>query len=178
MSLALAVASRAAGEGSWLAAVGVPSLGVEAAGELGVPLSRLVMIDAGGGPRAWAERIVAALDGFELILTQAPAGAERMARQIRHRLQSKGAVLLVVSHGAPAVGCDVELATGEAQWFGLGAGHGHLVARRVPVRAGGRRLPGVTRCDLWLPGPDGRLALAETADETVDETAGIRRVVA
>ena len=182
MSLALAVAGRAVSEGSWLAAVGVPALGVEAAAELGVPLSRLVAVDAGTGPTTWAERIGAALDGFELILTQAPPGAERMARQIRHRLQAKGAVLLVVSHAAPTVGCDLELTSGEVRWVGLGAGHGHLVARRVSVRAGGRRMPGVARCDLWLPGPDGRLAVAETSETAIaatsDETAGLRRVVA
>ena len=43
MSLALALAARATVTGSWLAAVGVPMLGVEAVAELGVPLSRLVV---------------------------------------------------------------------------------------------------------------------------------------
>lgn len=174
MSLALAVAARAVREGSWLAAVGVPMLGIEAAGELGIPLSRVVTVDAGTGPKAWAERVAAAADGFELILTDAPPGAERVARQVRHRLQAKGAVLLAASSGAPKVGCDMELATGEAEWSGVGAGHGHLVARRVAVRAAGRRLPGPVERELWLPGRDGRVAVAPGQGEISE----IRQVVA
>ena len=86
MSLALLLAARATATGSWLAVIGVPMLGVEAVAELGLPLTRLVSIRADGRPTEWAERVGAAADGFDLILTRPPAGAERVVRKIRQRL--------------------------------------------------------------------------------------------
>src|SRR5687768_7876313 len=74
-SLALALASRATTAGSWLAVVGVAPIGIEAAGELGVAVDRLVSVDANGcRPDEWADRVAAAADGFELLLTMPPAG--------------------------------------------------------------------------------------------------------
>ncbi len=74
-SLALALASRATTTGSWLAVVGMAPIGIEAAREMGVAIDRLVSVDA-NGCRAdeWADRVAAAADGFELILTMPPAG--------------------------------------------------------------------------------------------------------
>ena len=43
-SLALALISRAAGTGSWVAFVGAPMVGLEAAAEFGVPLGRVVLV--------------------------------------------------------------------------------------------------------------------------------------
>ncbi|MDQ2649930.1 MAG: hypothetical protein M3Z03_10275, partial [Actinomycetota bacterium] len=43
-SLALALAVAASGAGSWVAAVGLPSLGLVAADELGIALERLVLV--------------------------------------------------------------------------------------------------------------------------------------
>ena len=159
MSLALALASRVVVVGSWLAVVGVPMLGVEAAAEFGMPLSRLVMVDAPGGPAVWAERVAAAADGFDIVMTCPPAGAERMVRKVRTRLQARGVVLIAVGLAAPGVSCDLELTTTSLEWCGLGQGSGHLIARRATVRAGGRRMPHPLERDLWLPGHDGRIAL-------------------
>ncbi len=161
MSLSLALAARATATGSWLAAVGVPMLGVEAAAEFGVPLSRLVSIDADGGPSAWAERVGAAADGFDLILTRPPAGAERVVRKIRQRMQSRGVVLFAVGPVSPGVSCDVEFTTASVEWAGLGKGHGSLMGRRAVVRVGGRRVPRQVERELWLPGPAGGLAVVE-----------------
>ena len=74
-SLALALASRATMTGSWLAVVGMAPIGIEAAHEMGVAIDRLVSVDA-NGCRAdeWADRVAAAADGFELILTMPPSG--------------------------------------------------------------------------------------------------------
>ena len=101
-SLALALASRATLTGSWLAVVGMAPIGIEAAREMGVAIDRLVSVDA-NGCRAdeWADRVAAAADGFELILTMPPVGpparAERVIRKVRQRVQARGVVLLTVT---------------------------------------------------------------------------------
>ncbi len=162
MSLAVAVASRAVVTGAWLAAVGVPMLGVEAAVELGVPLRRMVLVDGDHSPNAWVERVAAVADGFQIIVTCPPRGAERVLRKVRTRLQARGCVLVVVGSDDPGMSCDVELATTAVEWNGLGRGFGRLLARRCTVRVGGRRMPRPVELDLWLPGADGRVALASS----------------
>lgn len=164
MSLALALASRATTTGSWLAVVGVPMLGVEAVAELGVPLSRLVAVGADGRPSAWAERVGAAADGFDLILTRPPAGADRVVRKVRQRLQARGVVLIAVGPSSPGIACDVEFTTTAVSWEGLGRGHGSLTGRRATVRVGGRRVPRPVERELWLPGPTGGVAAVDLSD--------------
>jgi hypothetical protein len=164
MSLAFALASRSVMVGSWLAVVGVPMLGVEAVAQFGIPLSRLVMIDASGPPAAWAERVGAAADGFDIVLTRPPAGAERVLRKVRTRLQARGVVLLTISPTSQDVSCDLEFTTTSVEWAGIGQGVGHLTARRATVRAGGRRMPRPIELELWLPGPDGRVTPVDPVD--------------
>lgn len=174
MSLALALAARATTTGSWLAVVGVPMLGVEAVAELGVPLSRLVAIDSDGRPAAWAERVGAAADGFDLILTRPPAGADRVVRKVRQRLQARGVVLIAVGPVSPGMACDIEFSTTAVEWTGLGDGHGALAGRRATVRLDGRRVPRPVERELWLPGPDGRAAAVPGLDRP-DEGRELRR---
>lgn len=180
MSLALALASRAGVTGSWTAVVGVPMLGVEAAVEMGIPLDRLVAIDVDGGPTAWAERVGAAADGFDLIITRPPAGAARAERKVRQRLQARGVVMLAVDPTSPSVSCDLEFSTSRVDWVGLGQGFGSLRARRATVRLTGRRVPRPVERELWLPGRDGGAALVDpiASDETATAAALDRRVVA
>ncbi len=169
MSLALALAARATTTGAWLAAVGVPMLGVEAAAELGVPIERLVRVDIDGRPATWAERVGAAADGFDLIVTHPPAGAERVVRKVRQRLQARGVVLLAVGPTSPGISCDLEFTTTAVDWAGVGDGYGALYGRRAVVRVGGRRQPRAVERELWLPGPNGRVRSAEilpAPDET------------
>lgn len=50
----------------------------------------------------------------------------------------------------------------ESSWLGLGAGHGHLTARRVEVLVTGRgKALRPRRTPLWLPDHSGRVASAE-----------------
>lgn len=158
MSLALALASRSVAVGSWLAVVGVPMLGVEAAAQFGLPLSRLVMVDSPGPAAGWGERVGAAADGFDIVLTRPPVGAERVLRKVRTRLQARGVVLITVGPTSQEVSCDLEFTTTSVEWAGIGHGAGHLTARRATVRSGGRRMPRPVELELWLPGPDGRVA--------------------
>ena len=101
----------------------------------------------------------AAAEGFEIILTCAPPGAERMLRKVRQRLQARGAVLVVIlpTNQGERFTCDVELVTSTVEWLGIGSGHGGLVGRRVSITSQGRRSPRSLHTEVWLPGPDGRV---------------------
>ena len=65
-SLALALLARASRE-SWTAAVGLPSLGLRAATELGVDLDHLVVV-AEPGKRS-TDVLAAVVDAFDVVLT-------------------------------------------------------------------------------------------------------------
>lgn len=166
-SLALGLISRAVSTGSWVAFVGTPMVGLEAASELGVALERVVLVGVDGGSSVWAERVAAAADGFELIVTSPPVGAERVARRVRQRLQARGVVLLAVSLTTPSLACDVELSSTSVTWAGIGQGSGYLMVRRVNVAVAGRRVPRHRECELLLPCPNGRMRML--ADEHGDD---------
>jgi hypothetical protein len=159
VSLACGIVAGASRAGSWVLLLGASVVGLEALDELGVPLHRVVAVETDASPGAWAERLAAAADGFELILTVPPRGAERVERRVRQRLRARGAVLVSVTTGTTthAIGCDLTLTTATPRWVGIGRGHGRLVAREVEVVVAGRRTPRPVRRTLWLPGPDGRL---------------------
>ena len=71
-SLALALAAGASQAGSWVAAVGLGSLGLVAAAELGVALDRLVLVaDPGRERTGWASVVAALVDGFDVVLVAA-----------------------------------------------------------------------------------------------------------
>src|SRR5688572_7405587 len=63
MSLAVSLAVAATASGAWLAVVGVPTFGLEAAEEFGIPLERVVGVDYGEQQRSvgdsWAELVAA-----------------------------------------------------------------------------------------------------------------------
>lgn len=173
-SLALTLAVEAVAAGAWLAVVDMPWVGVEAAGELGITLERLVRVDCGGRPGAgagrggsWAEIVAALLDGFEIVITRLPTrlGAG-MVRKVQTRVKAREAVLILVDETAGAA-ADITLRTSNPAWDGIADGHGHLRVRRVEVEASGRRIAGSRRAVLWLPGPTGAVATAVATDEPV-----------
>jgi hypothetical protein len=161
-SLALALVAPAVAAGSWLAAIDVPTIGLDAASEFGVALERVVAVTTSGNSgtasaaaeRAarWPDIVAAAADGFDLLLARVPADVSASAmRKVATRLRQRDVVMLVL--GDPgALSCDGVLDAGTAEWAGLGDGHGHLQQRRLVVEASGRRLHGRRRCHLALPG--------------------------
>lgn len=182
VSVACALVAGAARAGSWVLLLGAPMIGLEALDELGVPLRRVVAIETDASPTGWAERLAAAADGFELILTVPPRGAERVERKVRQRLQARGVVLVTIGDPAGAstrtLGCDVTISTSVPRWVGIGPGHGRLAARELDVVVGGRRAPRSVRRSLWLPGPDGAmhasdpLVVVPSGVEPVDQLVG------
>ncbi|MDQ4071247.1 MAG: hypothetical protein M3203_17525, partial [Actinomycetota bacterium] len=64
-SLAVSLLVAASSQGGWCAAVGLPSLGLAAADELGVSLERFPLVPVaarGSGPGGWAWVVAALLD--------------------------------------------------------------------------------------------------------------------
>lgn len=167
-TLALALGAAATAAGSWAAAVGMASLGLLAAAELGMVLDRLVVVPC-PPPAAWA-RVVATLAGaVDLVYARPPRVAGGDARRLVARVRERGAVLVVVptrpwDRGAGPGGWplspDVALTVASSSWSGVASqGAGRLAARRVEVLAGGRGSAAhPRRVALWLPGPDGAVA--------------------
>ena len=182
-ALALALVARASQGGSWLAAVGLPSLGLVAADEVGVALERLVLV-AAPERAGWGGVVAALVDGFDLVLLHAGRGGVRPtdARRLVARARERGSVLVQLGSGW-ATEADLSLQVTAARWEGLEDGHGHLRARRVTVTRGGRgEAARPHRVDLWLPAPTGGVeAVADrmaerVADRTVEPVRPLRAV--
>jgi hypothetical protein len=168
MSLAVSLAVAATASGSWLAIVSVPTFGLEAAEEFGIPLERVVSVDpASNNGERWAELVAATFDGFEVVITQVPQRLNAvLARRVQARLQAREAVLITL--GAPGpFSTDVELHADDPRWEGVAAGSGYLRGRRVTVTSSGRRVPRQRQAALWLPDHHGTVADAETVTEIV-----------
>ncbi|MDD7917821.1 hypothetical protein PH191_08970 [Actinomycetospora callitridis] len=160
-SLLLALLAEASRAGAWCALVGLPDLGIQAAAEAGLDLSRTALVPR-PGPRPAA--VVAALvDGVDVVVLDTtlpgvrwPAGdRQRLGARVRQR----GAVLVPV--GAPGMwpGAEVELRAEGGAWAGLGGdGTGRLRSRRVRVRCAARGRPGEQEVPVLLPGPAGECA--------------------
>lgn len=174
MSLALALAVDAAAEGSWVAVVDVPALGLEAAEEFGIPLERVVRVDPGTrrpGAATWAELLAAVLDGFEVVITRVPGSVSAgLARKVQTRLTTREAVVITVGRGSE-LSVDVELRATDPRWEGVEIGAGHLRGRRVTVTSSGRRVPTSRTATMWLPGPDGRVA--DVVPDVVSDATGL-----
>lgn len=168
-SAALLMVAEATRRGAWVGVAGLSALGVQAAGEAGVDVERLVavrrhpdraedrLLDDG----TWGQILAAMVDGFDLVLlgpeVQVRAGT---ARRVQARAQPRGAVLVLAGE-VPGFTCDLQVRA-DAVWDGLGDGHGHLRTRRMQVEVHGRRVPRPRRDELWFPALDGRITSTST----------------
>lgn len=190
-TLALALAAGAAAAGSWVAMVGMDDLGLGAMVDLGMPLDRVILIDA-PAPRQWATVVAALFDAFDLILV-APdhSVSARDSRRLTARSRERGSVMIrLASHRPGAAGgqwgdsADLTFDIIGLEWAGLGQGHGVLESRQVEVSVSGRRLGGSTTHRLWLPNADGEVhavapgeGITRTAPSLVHDDAGLASVV-
>ncbi|MBV1893400.1 MAG: hypothetical protein KUG57_05085 [Ilumatobacteraceae bacterium] len=159
-SLALALLAPVVAAGSWLGIVDVPTVGLDAASEFGLPLERVVAInrEQEGGEAAekhwsqrWPDVMAAAVDGFDVLLARVPAGVRPSAvRKLATRVRQRGAVVVVLGDPGPTT-CDGVLHGEPTGWSGVGDGYGYLQQRAVTVQASGRRWPGHGRRELLLP---------------------------
>lgn len=158
-ALAVALGAAATQAGSWAAVVGHPSLGLQAAAELGITLERLVVVP--DVPQAqWATVVAALLDGVDVVLARPPSATVSAAdaRRLAARARERQAVLVPLPRrpgGRPSwpQGPDVRLTVGPGEWS---APHRRLEGRRAEVVTGGKGAAArIRRATLWLPGPDG-----------------------
>jgi hypothetical protein len=165
-SLLLALLAAASRRGSWCAVVGLPTLGVGAAAELGVALDRLALVPNPGPD--WSTVVAALLDGVDVVVA-APPGAVTAAvtRRLAARARQRGSVLVSVGRWD---GADLTLDAEAGAWRGLGRGRGRLQGREVTVVARGRGAASAPRrTRVWLPRPAG--LYAELLARGVPETA-------
>lgn len=134
-TLALQLVAATSAAGSWVAAVGVPTLGAVAASDAGVVLERLALVPAPG--EQWATVVAALLDALDVVLVRPPHRLRHAdARKLIARARERGAVLVPLG---PWDGADVRLEVTSARWHGVGHGDGHLQGCRMDVVATGRR---------------------------------------
>ncbi|WP_327436860.1 hypothetical protein [Amycolatopsis alkalitolerans] len=160
-SLLFALLAEATAAGSWAAAVGLPHLGLVAAGELGVEIGRLALVPRPGAE--FASVIAALLDGMDLVAVVPGGTAAPVARRLSARARYRGAVLLSLG---PWPGAELELEYETGQWTGLDAGAGRLRSRQAGIRVTSRQTAHRPRfAELMLPEPEdavpGRVAFPE-----------------
>ena len=146
-SLGLALAAGASRAGEWVGFAGCPDFGVEAAAELGIELSRTVLVPDPG--EHWLEVTAALVDVLRVVVLRPPASVdERSAGILDSRLRTRSAVLVVHGHW-PRV--EARLSVEESAWRGPASGSGQLEERRgrIVVRRGARP---PQRADLTWPG--------------------------
>ncbi len=169
LSLALSLAARVTKAGSWVAVVGLPSLGLAAAAELGVRLDHLALVHHPG--EQWPAVVASLLDGVDLLLLRTPTRARTAdARRLASRVRERGTVMMVLDRSGSGraerwpESPDLRLTVVQSAWGGLGVGHGHLEARKVEVMLTGRRAAArERRLALCLPGPGGELVAVSDA---------------
>jgi len=161
-TLALAIGAAASAAGSWVGVVGLPELHPPAASALGISLERLALVPV---VDHWPTVVGALVDALDVVVALVPDGMRSAdARRLATRAKERGCVLVpVCGPGRGWVeGADIRLIPGRVAWWGLGQGHGVLSGRVVEVRSTGRGAAGRERTTcLWLPGPDGRVTLAD-----------------
>lgn len=138
--LALRLVAGASAAGSWVGAVALGDLGLVAAGELGVDLSRFALVPDPG--EQWAAVTAALVDALDIVLVGLPSGQVRAAdaRRLTARARERGAVLIPVLARPQqwAEGADVRLDVVGHRFAGIHDGHGHLEAVTLEITTGGR----------------------------------------
>src|SRR5688572_19124543 len=136
-SLALALAAGASQAGEWVGFAGCPDFGAEAAAELGIELSRTVLVPNPG--EHWLEVTAALVDVLRVVVLRPPASVDQRAAGILDsRLRNRSAVL-VVQGTWPRV--EARLTTEQSAWSGPAAGTGELEQRRATVAVHRRARP-------------------------------------
>lgn len=145
-SLAMALMAGPSADGAWCGVVGSAEFGLEAAAAAGVDLRRTILVPDPG--EAWLEVTAALIDVLGVVVVAAPSEISgKDVSRISARLRQRGGVL--ISYGDwPR--CDARVSLRDAEWVGLGRGHGHLQARQVTVEVRRGTAPARTG-RLWLP---------------------------
>lgn len=173
VSLALALVAEATATGSWAVAVGLPQLGLVAAGEMGVALDRIALVPH-VDRQAWPTVVAALVDAVDVVLLGPVRARPTDVRRVLARARERGTVLIPVGDWWPEP-VDLTLTVTRSRWHGLGWGHGQLRARRVRVETSGRRDAARPRSiDLWLPAEGGGVAPVDHPSARATPTGAAR----
>jgi len=157
--LAMALMAGPAQAGEWAAVVGVPDFGLEAAAQMGIDLTRTIVVPEPG--EHWLSVTAGLVDVTGVVLVRPPGPvSEYQAGRLAARLRQKDAVLIALGTWPR---CALRLAARESMWLGLGQGHGHLRGRVVRVVVTTSAAPPRT-ASLLLPGPKQEVVRVDEAD--------------
>jgi hypothetical protein len=162
-SLGMALIAAPSQAGAWCAVVGAEDFGVEAAAEIGVDLTRTVLVPDPG--EHWLEATAALVDVVDVVLLRPPPGVRdrvpaRSANRLGARLRKRSAVLVVDGRWP---GSEARLSLESVAWTGAEAGHGRLRSRHVVLGVQQGTAP-VRRAELWFPAPDVAVRRVEQPD--------------
>jgi hypothetical protein len=149
-SVLLALLASASRAGSWCGVVGLPTLNLVAAAEMGIALDRLPLVPHPG--TEWTTAVAALLDGLDIVVAAPPGPvAPVVARRFAARARQRGSVFVPVGMWP---GADLLVEEAHAVWEGLGQGRGRLRHRQLTIRVRGRGAASALReTTIWLPGP-------------------------
>ncbi len=161
-SLALALLAAPSTEGAWSAVVGAADFGLEAAADLGVDLTRTILVPDPGDQ--WLEATAALVDVVGVVLLRLPPEirdrvSERAASRLAARLRKRSAALIVWGSWP---GAEARISVESSVWAGAEAGRGRLLSRRVVLGVRHGTAP-VRRAELWFPSSDGPVRRVERA---------------
>ncbi|MDF9716155.1 hypothetical protein [Nocardioides sp. ChNu-99] len=160
--LALALVAGASAAGEWVAVVGWPDLGVEAALDLGLDPARTVLVPDPGD--LWLEATAALVDVVRLVVLR-PRGVvdPKSASVLEARLRKRSAALVVWGDWPR---CEARLSVERVRWTGAERGEGRLRERwvRVAVRRGAAP---PRHADLRFPAEQGGAARLEGVGRAV-----------
>ena len=161
-SLAIALMAGPSTDGAWCGIVGSAELGLEAAAAAGVELRRTILVPDPGD--AWLEVTAALIDVLGVVVLRAPSHvSDGEVARLSARLRQRGAILIAWGDWPR---CEARLTMRDAQWGGLGQGHGHLQARQVTVDVQRGTAPARSG-RLWLPDTDLAIRRVESGSPAV-----------
>ena len=163
-SVLLALLAGASRAGSWCGVVGLPTLNLVAAAEMGIALDRLALVPHPG--TEWTTVVAALLDGLDIVVAAPPGPvAPVVAKRFAARARQRGSVFVpVVSRHLGRIGqaafvgawpgADLVVEEAHGVWEGLGQGRGRLRRRQMTIQVHGRGAASALReTTIWLPGP-------------------------
>jgi len=148
MPLVTALLAEPSKTGAWCAVIGMPELGIEAAAEAGVDLSRLAIVPHPGERWLGVASAIAEVVGVVALRPGARIG-DRDASRLSARLRERGTVLLVEGSWQQA---EAAIGVEELAWSGLGQGHGYIERLEATIVVAARRSPAPRRGRVILLG--------------------------